>query len=91
MDSDGKLVVKYNQDAWGYQVSITDTSMQLIGQRNPFRYKGYYYETALLDFGKKTAFLIAAGTVGYTFLPTITTGITRGISNFIGNWIGDRF
>lgn len=61
-----------------------------IFKNNGFTFTDYY-ETALLDFGKKTAFLIAAGTVGYTFLPTITTGITRGISNFIGNWIGDRF
>ena len=61
-----------------------------IFKNNGFTFTDYY-ETALLDFGKKTAFLIAAGTTGYTFLPTITTGITRGISNFIGNWIGDRF
>ena len=61
-----------------------------IFKNNGFTFTDYY-ETALLDFSKKTAFLIAAGTVGYTFLPTIATGIARGVSNFIGNRIGDRF
>ena len=61
-----------------------------IFKNNGFTFTDYY-ETALIDTGKKMAALIAAGTVGYTFLPTIATGATRGVSNFIGNWIGDRF
>ena len=43
-DINGKIVVKYNYDAWG-TVSITqDTSSSGIGSLNPFRYKGYYYD-----------------------------------------------
>ncbi len=38
-------MVKYNYDAWG-TISITqDTSSSDIGSLNPFRYKGYYYDS----------------------------------------------
>ena len=40
----GKLVVKYNYDAYGNSKGIEDTSGCNLGTRNPFRYKGYYYD-----------------------------------------------
>ena len=49
VDTNGNLVVKYRYDAWGnHQVLdangtvVTDASF--IGNINPFRYKGYYYD-----------------------------------------------
>ena len=41
----GELVVKYSYDAYGNINSITGTLAQTIGVQNPFRYKGYYYDT----------------------------------------------
>ena len=38
-------VVQYRYDAWGNTVSITGSLASTIGQINPFRYRGYYYDT----------------------------------------------
>ena len=47
IDSNGNLVVKYSYNAFG-KVSIVDddtyTLNSLVASRNPFRYKGYYYD-----------------------------------------------
>ena len=50
LDSSGNTVVKYRYDAWGNHAvqdengaDIADASH--IGNRNPFRYRGYYYDT----------------------------------------------
>ena len=43
--STGKLVVTYTYDAWGKPVSVTDTTSNSVGTLNPFRYRGYYYDT----------------------------------------------
>lgn len=43
-DINGKIVVKYNYDAWGALKNIEDTSSSGIGKLNPFRFKGYYYD-----------------------------------------------
>ena len=49
LDANGKVVVEYVYDAWGnYAVldangnDLTDSSH--IGNRNPFRYRGYFYD-----------------------------------------------
>ena len=44
VDQSGKLVVKYKYDAYGNNKGIEDTSGCSLGSRNPFRYKGYYYD-----------------------------------------------
>ena len=38
-------MVKYSYDAWGENVTITGTMASTLGQYNPFRYKGYYYDS----------------------------------------------
>ena len=50
LDTDGNIVVQYKDGAWGNHFvldcegnEITDT--EHIGHRNPFRYRGYYYDT----------------------------------------------
>ena len=45
----GAVVAKYEYDAWG-NVTVTDaegkeeTSAEFIGNKNPIRYRGYYYD-----------------------------------------------
>ena len=43
--STGKLAVTYTYDAWGKLVKLEDTTANSVGTQNPFRYKGYYYDT----------------------------------------------
>lgn len=38
------LFATYNYDAWG-NCTVTDNSGTGIGDINPFRYRGYYYDT----------------------------------------------
>ncbi len=50
LDKSGKVVVKYVYDAWGnHEVCNPDgtvnDSVPQIGKLNPFRYRGYYYDT----------------------------------------------
>ena len=49
LDSDGKIVVRYRYDAWGNHVVLNpdgseNESSTFIGNINPFRYRGYYYD-----------------------------------------------
>ncbi|MHB1454802.1 MAG: RHS repeat-associated core domain-containing protein [Saccharofermentanales bacterium] len=45
IDSNGTSVVEYNYDAWGKIISTTGTLATTLGQANPFRYRGYYFDT----------------------------------------------
>lgn len=40
----GDTVVQYTYDAWGKVLSVTGTLASTVGQINPFRYRGYYYD-----------------------------------------------
>ena len=44
IDSSGKQVVEYQYDSWGNTVSITGSLASTVGQKNPFRYRGYYLD-----------------------------------------------
>jgi RHS repeat-associated protein len=37
-------VVEYSYNPWGEILSITGTMADTIGQQNPLRYRGYYYD-----------------------------------------------
>ena len=43
-DSTGTTVVTYAYDVWGKVLSVTGTLASTIGQINPIRYRGYYYD-----------------------------------------------
>ena len=43
-DANGQLVVEYKYDAWGKVLSVTGSLANAIGQANPMRYRGYYYD-----------------------------------------------
>ncbi len=42
-DSSGNLIASYRYDAWGKVIAITGSNV-FIGELNPFRYRGYYYD-----------------------------------------------
>ena len=44
-DENGTLVVRYYYDAWGNIISTTGSMASTLGRDNPFRYRGYYYDT----------------------------------------------
>ena len=44
-DSDGTEVVSYSYDSWGKLVCIDGTKKDSVGVRNPYRYRGYRYDT----------------------------------------------
>lgn len=44
VDNSGTAVVEYNYDAWGKILSVSGSLASTLGQDNPFRYKGYYYD-----------------------------------------------
>lgn len=44
VDKDGNVVVEYNYDPWGEIISVTGELADIIGDINPIRYRGYYYD-----------------------------------------------
>ncbi|MBO5321875.1 MAG: RICIN domain-containing protein, partial [Clostridia bacterium] len=44
IDSNGTKVVEYTYGAWGEILNVTGTLADTIGQKNPLRYRGYYYD-----------------------------------------------
>ena len=44
VDSAGSQVVSYRYNSWGKLVTVTDTTAEHIGEKNPFRYRGYYFD-----------------------------------------------
>jgi RHS repeat-associated protein len=45
LDGTGAVVVSYSYDAWGKPLATTGTLATTLGTDNPFRYRGYYYDT----------------------------------------------
>ena len=45
LDYSGNVVVEYTYDAWGKVLSVTGSLANTLGQRNPFRYRSYYYDS----------------------------------------------
>ena len=45
LDNSGNQVVSYMYDSWGKLLSIDGSAKDTIGVQNPFRYRGYYYDT----------------------------------------------
>ncbi|MBQ3598908.1 MAG: RHS repeat protein [Clostridia bacterium] len=43
--NNGAIVVEYAYDAWGNILSTTGSLASTVGQINPFRYRGYYYDS----------------------------------------------
>ncbi|MBP1920886.1 RHS repeat-associated core domain-containing protein [Youngiibacter multivorans] len=45
IDNAGNLVVSYTYDTWGKLISTTGSLASTIGVKNPYRYRGYRYDT----------------------------------------------
>lgn len=45
IDEDLNVVVEYTYDSWGRVMSVSGSLAGTLGQDNPFRYRGYYYDT----------------------------------------------
>lgn len=45
IDENGEVVVNYVYDTWGKVISVSGTLADTIGEQNPIRYRGYYYDT----------------------------------------------
>ena len=57
LDTTGKIVVKYTYDAWGnHAVEVFDTACSTLATLNPFRYRGYYYDTETELYFLKTRY-----------------------------------
>ena len=44
-DSNLNSVVQYTYDSWGKLLSVTGSLAETVGKANPFRYRGYYYDS----------------------------------------------
>ena len=44
VDGSGAWVVRYRYDAWGRVLSVTGNLAATLGQDNPLRYRGYFYD-----------------------------------------------
>ena len=45
IDGSGNTVVEYLYDSWGKSISVTGTLAATLGTDQPFRYRGYVYDT----------------------------------------------
>ncbi len=46
-DKSGNTVAKYSYDAWGVCTIVSDSSNCDIAEVNPYRYRGYYYDSEI--------------------------------------------
>ncbi|MBR0577407.1 RHS repeat-associated core domain-containing protein, partial [Proteiniclasticum sp. BAD-10] len=55
LDRTGALVVRYTYDTWGKPLTVEGTLAETLGQKNPYRYRGYTYdkETGLYYLGSR--------------------------------------
>ena len=45
LNASGEVVVEYSYGPWGNILAVTGTLASTLGADNPFRYRGYYYDT----------------------------------------------
>ena len=45
IDGNGATVVEYKYDSWGKPIGVTGTLANTLGVNQPFRYRGYVYDT----------------------------------------------
>ena len=57
LDKTGAAVVEYKYDAWGKcQTTVVDSAANTIAALNPFRYRGYYFDTETGFYFLKTRY-----------------------------------
>ena len=45
LNASGEVVVEYSYNPWGNILAVTGSLASTLGADNPFRYRGYYYDT----------------------------------------------
>ncbi len=60
MDNSGAVVVSYSYDSWGKSLTVSGTLATTLGANNPFRYRGYYYDTETELYYLQTRYYDAA-------------------------------
>ena len=45
LNASGEVVVEYSYDPWGNILAVNGSLASTLGSDNPFRYRGYYYDT----------------------------------------------
>ncbi len=56
LDNQGFVVVRYVYNAWGEHVVKASEGYETIGELNPFRYRGYFYDTETSFYYLKTRY-----------------------------------
>ena len=46
-DANGNVVVEYTYDAWGKPLTTTGSLGDTVGEKNPYRYRGYRYDAEM--------------------------------------------
>ena len=44
MNKNGEWVVRYHYDVWGNILEVSGVRASTVGQDNPIRYRGYFYD-----------------------------------------------
>ena len=55
-DANGNVVVEYTYDAWGKPLTTTGSLASTVGAKNPYRYRGYRYDTKSGLYSLKTRY-----------------------------------
>jgi len=78
-DSTGNLVVEYAYDEWGTCIFVTGQLSSTLGQENPFRYKGYYFDSESGLYYLQSRYYDSA--IGRFINPDEPSMISQGILN----------
>ena len=81
VDADGKVVVKYTYDSWGKVIAVTGELADTVGVQNPFRYKGYYYDSETGMYYLKNRYYLP----GLRRFICADVGVTRIVKDTNGN------
>ena len=87
LDNSGNIVVEYKYDVWGNHVVLyvngaNIISATYIGNFNPFRYRGYYYDTEI------GGILALGGAAGLASAKLISFGMTTGTAFGVSLGVG---
>ena len=63
LDKDAETVAKYTYDAWGVCTISQDVSDCGIANVNPFRYRGYYYDSEIGLYYLQSRYYLCVKTV----------------------------
>lgn len=63
LTASGEVVVEYSYDPWGNILAVTGSLASTLGADNPFRYRGYYYDTESCFYYLNSRYYLCVKTV----------------------------